>query len=182
LAFPALRISGPSGPCPHSKWSRQAPTSCDGANRPKSRNAEKQRHPCTARSQPGGVRAQLCVSARPAMREARALAGQLRYVAPSGSAAGKSVSIDNSRSPFPTFPAYAPDRFPDGPRHGAWFATANRAGCRQAAPDCSGLDIGLPPMKEELRRGAKLPENSAPLSDTLLRAVMVDLTGHPGFC
>ena len=63
-----------------------------------SREAGQHRHPCTARSQPDGVRAQLCVSAHPAMREARVPAGQHKDTAPSRSAAGKSATIDNSRS------------------------------------------------------------------------------------
>ena len=62
------------------------------------REAEQHRHPCTARSQPDGVRAQLCVSAHQAMREARVPAGQHKGAAPSRSEAGKSATVKNSRS------------------------------------------------------------------------------------
>ena len=56
----------------------------------------------TARSQPDGVRAQLCASAHPAMREARAPAGQHKNAAPSGArSAGQSAS---ARTPAPLPP------------------------------------------------------------------------------
>ena len=64
------------------------------------REAEQHRHPCTSRSQPDGVRAQLCASAHPAMSEARVPAGQDRNADPSGArSAGQSASARTPAQP-----------------------------------------------------------------------------------
>lgn len=53
------------------------------------------RHPCTVRRQPDALRAGLWASGRPVSREARVPAGQNKKAAPSRSAAGKSVTLEN---------------------------------------------------------------------------------------
>ena len=69
--------------------SRQAPSAA---------SRHQHRHPCTARSQPDGVRAQLCVSAHPAMREARVPAGQDRRLRTLKERSGKERVRLNPRS------------------------------------------------------------------------------------
>ena len=87
-----------------------------------------ERRPCTARSRRTPCARAKWASGRPAMREARAPAGQLRNAAPSG--AWPSAMRDRARPPEAPAPlAPAPDRHPNGPGLQARSAPADRAGC-----------------------------------------------------
>lgn len=58
--------------------------------------AEQEKHPCTVRRQPDVLRPGLWASGRPARREARVPAGQLKDAAPSGArSAGQSATLES---------------------------------------------------------------------------------------
>ncbi len=109
----------------------------------------KKRRPCTARSRRTPCARAKWASGRPAMREARAPAGQHKNTAPAGArSAGPSASSGNSRSA-----CRAPDRHPDGPGRQARSAQRIEQVARRAAHssfNVPGFALGWSGVSEQL--------------------------------
>jgi len=100
-----------------------------------------ERRPCTARSRRTPCARAKWASGRPAMREERAPAGQVRNAAPSG--AWPEAMRDRALPPeTPALLAPAPDRHPNGPGLQAWSAQRIEQVARRAAQD-SRIDSAL---------------------------------------
>lgn len=110
--------------------------------------SRQQRHPCNGAKPPDALRARKCASGHPAMREARAPAGQHKKRRTLRSAKRGTECVRNgSRST-----SAAPDRHPDGPGLQARSAPADRAGRPKGSQTASqpvvfakyGLKLFLP--------------------------------------